>query len=154
MKKLIAIFLLIPFIVLAGEKRSSEWGKVRKEHLKENPVCIICGSSSDLEVHHVIPFSIDKELELAPTNLVTVCRSKQYGFNCHLHIAHAGSFKNYNPWILEDIDKVKEIINRTQCQKDGCMNNDEFVEYTKFMKKRVTQFMCEEYGKCKKGKGK
>jgi hypothetical protein len=148
MKKLIILFLLIPFILLAGEKRSSEWNKVRKEHLRKNPICVVCGSESDLIVHHIIPFSIDKELELAPTNLITGCTSKKFGFNCHSTIFHAGSFKNYNPWILEDIDKVKEIIERTQCQKNGCLNNDGFVEYTKFIKKRVDEFMCKEYGKC------
>ena len=139
-------------VLVVGEERSPEWNKVRKAHLKKDPQCELCNSKSDLEVHHIVPFSIDKKLELSPSNLITGCRSKRFGFNCHLVIFHGGNFKWENPNILEDIKKAKEIIERTQCQKDGCLNNDEFLKFIKELKQRTKDYNCKQYGKCSKGK--
>jgi len=84
------------------EKRSSKWPEVRKEHLKKQPKCAACGGDSKLEVHHVIPFNFDSELELNPDNLLTLCESKKYGVNCHLFFGHLGDYKNYNSNSVND----------------------------------------------------
>lgn len=86
--------------------RSSKWSEVRKQHLKTSPNCIACGRNSKLEVHHKIPVHLNPELELEPSNLVTLCADP-----CHLLFGHLMNFKSYNKMVVEDsmvyLNKVK-----------------------------------------------
>jgi hypothetical protein len=95
-----------------GPKRSTLWAKVRKEHLKNNPKCAVCEDTHKLNVHHIKPFHLHPELELEPSNLITLCECASYGIICHLLIGHLGDFKNVNPNVLEDVKiwnaKLKE----------------------------------------------
>jgi hypothetical protein len=77
-------------------KRSSQWPKVRKEFLKQNPTCAVCGGNKKLEVHHLHPFYLHPELELDPDNLITLCEGKK-GLTCHLIFGHLGNYKGINP---------------------------------------------------------
>lgn len=90
--KLLSFFGFDEYERLGGAKRSSEWGKVRREHIKS--YCELCekkgGLLRPLELHHVRPFNLFPELELDPENFITVCR------HCHLYFAHLGSFRSYN----------------------------------------------------------
>jgi len=79
-----------------GAKRASEWRKVRKEHLKKNPRCFICGSKTKVEVHHIVPFHLAPDLECNPENMMTLCENKKYGINCHLLIGHLGNYERVN----------------------------------------------------------
>lgn len=85
-----------------GEKRSSKWNKIRKEHLKKHPTCSVCGGKKSLEVHHIKPFNSHPELELDPNNLITLCESKKNGANCHLLFGHLGNYKTINPNSVQD----------------------------------------------------
>jgi len=85
-----------------GAKRSSEWPKVRVSHLQRHPKCCICGLKSKTQVHHVIPFHIAPDLELEPSNLMTLCENKKWGINCHLLIGHLGNYRKVNPSITAD----------------------------------------------------
>lgn len=85
-----------------GDHRSSEWPKVRKEHLEKQPTCVACGGNKTLEVHHIKPFNQHPELELDPNNLITLCENKTNGVNCHLLFGHLGNFKSINTNIIED----------------------------------------------------
>jgi len=89
--------------------RSTKWENVRKSHLKAFPVCAACGCDYQLQVHHIVPFHIDKSLELEPTNLITLCEGSGE-HQCHLNIGHLGNFKNYNPQVIEDAKKFLERI--------------------------------------------
>jgi 5-methylcytosine-specific restriction endonuclease McrA len=86
--------------------RSPKWSSIRKEHIKNNPECAACGSSKKLEVHHKIPVHIQPELELDPSNLITLCDSP-----CHLIFGHLFNYKSYNKTVETDcavyLDKVK-----------------------------------------------
>jgi hypothetical protein len=86
--------------------RSSKWSTVRKQHLKENPFCLACGKNTKLEVHHKIPVHISPELELDPSNLVTLCADP-----CHILFGHLMNFRSYNKTVIEDcsvyLSKVK-----------------------------------------------
>lgn len=84
------------------KKRSSKWRKVRNKYLKEHPKCAVCESTSKVEVHHIVMFSIDPSLELEPKNLITLCENKKYGVNCHLLIGHCGSYRKFNPGVEID----------------------------------------------------
>jgi|ERR1700722_13258893 len=73
--------------------------KVEKDFLVSHPTCAACGSKKSLNVHHCLPFHIDKSLELDEKNLITLCMNTR---ECHLHIGHCGDFKKYNPNVRKD----------------------------------------------------
>ena len=83
-------------------RRSDHWPKVREEHLKANPRCAVCGGAEKLEVHHKQPFHLHPDLELLPTNLITLCEANHGGMNCHLAVGHLGNFKAFNPNVDSD----------------------------------------------------
>ena len=80
-----------------GGVRSSQWPAVRKNFLMENPVCEICFSRKNINVHHKVPVHIDKTKELLNTNLVTLCRE------CHWIFAHYKSWHSYSTDLDKDI---------------------------------------------------
>jgi 5-methylcytosine-specific restriction endonuclease McrA len=92
------------------KRRSPQWPKVRAEHLAKNPRCVVCNGTKALEVHHIVPFHVDKTLELEPTNLVTMCESGKGGMNCHLSVGHLGSFKKYNLKCLESAQYINNML--------------------------------------------
>jgi 5-methylcytosine-specific restriction protein A len=77
--------------------RSSRWRAVERAHLKAEPKCGACGGKRLLQVHHVIAFEARPELELEPTNLLTLCMSGVGDRECHLKLGHGGNFRFYNP---------------------------------------------------------
>ena len=77
-------------------KRSNEWPRVRKEFLKQNPECAVCGKRTGLNVHHIVPFHIAPSKELYHSNLITLCRRH------HLLFGHLGLWKSWNEDVLED----------------------------------------------------
>jgi 5-methylcytosine-specific restriction endonuclease McrA len=87
--------------------RSPHWPAVEHAHLKEQPVCACCGSDKKLNVHHKKPFHLFPELELEPTNLITLCMDKE----CHLLLGHGDNFKDYNPNVEEDVKRVHDNMN-------------------------------------------
>jgi 5-methylcytosine-specific restriction endonuclease McrA len=87
-----------------GKRRSKDWPKVREAHLSENPACIVCGSTNDCEVHHILPFHVFPEHELDPRNLRTLCESRD-SCNCHITFGHFGNWSLYNP----DVDRDARV---------------------------------------------
>ncbi len=85
-----------------GTPRSSQWPAVRKAFLSTHPTCKVCGGTKNLEVHHKLPFHLHPEMELDPTNLITLCESDENGVNCHLFVGHLGDFKSFN--VAVDMD--------------------------------------------------
>jgi hypothetical protein len=82
---------LRPRFVLDMRERSSRWRKIRAEHLLKEPVCVACGRSGDLEVHHIIPVSVAPALEEDPQNLITLC-----AYPCHITFGHFMNYHCYN----------------------------------------------------------
>jgi hypothetical protein len=93
-----------------AKTRSSQWTKVRAQHLKDHPVCAVCGETKKVEVHHIMPFSDDPALELEPTNLITLCELASDGIICHLAIGHCGNYRRYNPNVLTDAVYFKQMF--------------------------------------------
>lgn len=85
-----------------GAKRSNLWQKIRRDFLKLNPICAVCGGKEKLEVHHIVPFHVDPSLELDLKNLITLCESKKKGSNCHLLFGHLGDYKKFNKDVIKD----------------------------------------------------
>lgn len=80
--------------------RSPRWDDVRDDHVKKHPTCAACGSTTHLQVHHIKPFHLFRELELDPMNLLTLC--EQGDTKCHLRVGHHGSWKKYNENVVQD----------------------------------------------------
>lgn len=77
------------FPEFGGIGRSSKWPTVRKMFLSKFPKCAVCGTNKDCEVHHKVPYHIDKSLELVPSNFITLCRPHHYLFG---HLMNWASF--------------------------------------------------------------
>lgn len=74
--------------------------KAKKLHVKEFPECAVCGSTRDLEVHHVTPVHINPDLATNELNFITLCDSTNNG--CHRWFGHFGNFtKLYNIYVRE-----------------------------------------------------
>ena len=93
-----------------GTARSGHWPTVRKHHLEAHPVCEVCGGSVTLDVHHIRPFHIHPDLELDPSNLVTLCESNKGGINCHLLFGHLSNFRSFNVNVIEDAAQWSQKI--------------------------------------------
>ena len=85
----------------AGVKRSSRWPKVRAEHLRKSPECSICRGTKKCEVHHIKSFHEHPELELDPSNFITLCEAS-HTFCCHRIFGHLNNYKNTNSDIKKD----------------------------------------------------
>jgi 5-methylcytosine-specific restriction protein A len=83
------------FLPMSMTARSGSWATVRRHHLASNPRCLICGGTKNVEVHHVVPVSVDPSLELEPSNLRTLCDAK--GRECHRIFGHLFNWHTYNP---------------------------------------------------------
>jgi len=88
----------------AGIPRSPHWPKVRDAFLKANPKCAVCGTTCDVEAHHVQVFHLNPELELDPTNLIALCRRD------HLLFGHLGNWSSFNRTVREDAAQWREKI--------------------------------------------
>lgn len=102
---------LVPLLPQAGEgARSPHWEKVRHDFAVLHPTCAACGGKSKLQVHHCKPFHIHPELELEPTNLITLCEDPER--LCHHRIGHAWDWKAYNPHVRDDADESLDRVNK------------------------------------------
>lgn len=58
------------------------WDKAKAEHLRRYSFCAVCGSTADLDVHHLEPVRLAPHRRLDPSNLQTLCR------RCHNRTTH------------------------------------------------------------------
>ena len=87
-----------------GLHRSSKWPAVQKKHIQIEPACVACGSSANLNVHHILPFHFcillgRPELELDQRNLVTLCEGTT---NHHLLLGHLDNWQSYHKNVKTD----------------------------------------------------
>ena len=79
--------------------RSKQWPAARKAYLKDHGRCESCGGTDMLEVHHRKPFHIFPELELDPTNFITLCEHPAR--NCHFAVGHCLNWHDWNPVVWD-----------------------------------------------------
>ena len=102
-------------------KRSSEWPKVEIAHLNLFPYCAVTGRLCfnvktqkrilDCSVHHILPFHKFPELELIPTNLITL--SEAGPWNAHFCFGHLLDWKSWNVDVVKmSSDFLNLIKNR------------------------------------------
>ena len=59
---------------------SQKWLNLRYNFLmKSDRVCVLCGSTNDLHVDHIVPRSLDQSLSLMESNLQILCKSCNFG---------------------------------------------------------------------------
>lgn len=59
---------------------SQKWLNLRYNFLmKSDRVCVLCGSTNDLHVDHIVPRSLDQSLSLTESNLQILCKSCNFG---------------------------------------------------------------------------
>jgi hypothetical protein len=74
--------------------------KAKKNFVLNFSECAICGSTKDLECHHIHPIHLYPDLALDNKNFITLCDSSNNG--CHRWFGHMGNFCTlYNPHIRE-----------------------------------------------------
>lgn len=64
---------------------SKEWKQLKREQLRQQPFCEICGEAAT-EVHHIRPHNGVQELFLDPYNLMSLCH------DCHLRATQRESW--------------------------------------------------------------
>jgi hypothetical protein len=116
-QKLIHVTRVVRSLVretIKSRTRSPEWPEARNAWIKEHPTCAACGSSKRVQVHHCMPFHADPQLELDPTNFISLCMDEK---DCHLLIGHSGKFRLYDPFVkdfaaqaLEQPHKFPDIV--------------------------------------------
>ena len=84
------------------EGRSTKWPALRRSILKECCECAACGRKERLEAHHIIPFHINKALELVRSNIIVLC------FRCHFMIGHFDDWKMYNPNVVAEATRWRK----------------------------------------------
>lgn len=90
-----------------GIPRSGKWPGVRTQFLKLNPFCAACGSPEKVEVHHVIPYHLDRSKELDFENMITLCMGSG---RCHFVHGHLLSWKSHNKDVrMDSIRYYKKI---------------------------------------------
>lgn len=99
-----------------ARRRSPYWRTIRKEFLKEFPFCAVCGRNTKLEVHHKLPYYMAPDLELEPSNLVTLCENKKNGISCHLLGGHSGDFRSVNLNVDQTVIILKTLIDEGRKQ--------------------------------------
>lgn len=86
--------------------RSGKWPRVRAEHLASHPACWACGKrGSGLEVHHIVPVSVDPSRELDPSNCLTLCADP-----CHLVHGHLMNFRRHDPDVVVNCRNFRERL--------------------------------------------
>lgn len=95
-----------------GVPRSPGWKRVRAEWLKRNPECAVCGTTSGLAVHHILPVHRFPALELDSANLLTMCADD------HFWLGHFGAWVRWNSDVVrmaaEYRDGLRAAIERVK----------------------------------------
>ena len=90
--------------------RSSQWPAFRKAFLKKNKSCAACGTTSKLEVHHILPYHEFPGMELQEMNCITLCGT---GGGCHITFGHLQNWKSWNVHVRQDAEEyLKKVQNR------------------------------------------
>lgn len=112
-------FWLRPRYILDLRARSSQWKKIRAQHLIKESACVACGRNRELEVHHIVPVSVDPSRELDENNLITLCADP-----CHRVFGHFLSYHCYNKNVREMAEYYRWRMQRRICLPAKPVNKD------------------------------
>ncbi len=83
--------------------RSGKWPTVRQRFIAVHSRCAACGSPLNLNVHHLISFHEQPELELDPDNLITLCRLH------HFLLGHSSNWSDTNENCKEAVKVYRRL---------------------------------------------
>ena len=105
------------YVEILTKGRSWQWPKLRRKFIEKNFCCEACCTDKNLEVHHIVPFSIDPKLELKESNLITLCKY------CHLVLGHFRDYELYNHMVVKDAREFMfrrmEAVTREKNRKES-----------------------------------
>lgn len=101
-----------PRRLLLLRENSQRWKKLKKEHLKKESECAVCGRRANLEVHHIIPVSFDASKQFDSNNLITLCATP-----CHFSFGHFFCYHCYN----KDVRKMAAEFKKAMHTKRNCL---------------------------------
>jgi 5-methylcytosine-specific restriction endonuclease McrA len=81
-----------------------EWRNARNAHVKDHPVCEMCGINKKIEVHHIKPYSKYPAYRYDDSNLITLCHE------CHFRFGHGRNYHMSNPDIENLCKQAKESL--------------------------------------------
>lgn len=79
--------------------RAPGWARLRAQHLAIHPRCAVCGTTRAVVPHHILPVHLWPDLEMEPSNLISLCEGP--GAH-HLTFGHLGNWTSYNRDVAED----------------------------------------------------
>ena len=93
--------------------RSPKWKKFESEMIIKQPYCAVCGNTivRELTGHHMKPYHAFPELELDPENILIMCYNGPGHINCHLVVGHCGNWRYYNPNVIRDAKRIRDMLN-------------------------------------------
>jgi 5-methylcytosine-specific restriction enzyme A len=86
------------------DHRSPDWDRVRHAHILLHPTCEACGNPNNPEVHHLWPYHLFPQWELAEWNLYTLCRVH------HLIFGHLMDWQAYNPQVVHMVREYRRRL--------------------------------------------
>jgi len=84
--------------------------KAMRHFKKSHPVCAWCGRSRRLDVHHIIPVSVDVSLAASEGNMLMLCRKPQ----CHLIVGHNGNYARRYIENLKELCTKNRVVRTTK----------------------------------------
>lgn len=90
--------------VCAG--RSSKWPAVECAFIAAHPKCEACGTKDDLNVHHIVPFHVNRTMELDTANLITLCHTD------HFVIGHFHDWQSWNPNVRRMVAQYRSALDQ------------------------------------------
>lgn len=68
----------------------------------------MCGTTKNLQVHHIYPRHLYPDREFDPDNLIVLCK------DCHLRFGHLGDYRKYNPLIREQAKQIRALLQEAE----------------------------------------
>lgn len=105
----------LQFDYATGIPRSGEWPTLRKKVLELQPWCSVCRSTTNVQVHHMLPFHLDPTKELDTNNLIPLCEGTAGHLgqmNCHFCWGHYGNWKNYDHDVVEVVNYLRNKLDQ------------------------------------------
>ena len=92
-------------------ERKNQIPLLKKIRKRDGNCCVMCQTRCKLSVHHIKPFSLNKDLRSNRNNLVSLCPK------CHLDV-HAGNWWGKTDWFLSGV--LQAYTNYIEGDKEEC----------------------------------
>lgn len=97
--------------ISSRDLKTPEWRELKAEILVEYPLCVVCGNTGNLHVHHIKTRKKYPELVFEKTNAITVCRG------CHAKIS--GNEEAWEEYFTRLVCKTGELLENPNATGEG-----------------------------------